>query len=451
MKLRTAMSVGAVAAVALALVTAPLARAAGTVPGSFNTVVSTRILDTRSGTGAPKMAVAAGGTLTFTATAGLPAGSVSLTVTAVGPKSAGFLTVYPFGTPRPEVSNINFQALENTPNSVLTRVGTGGKVSIFNGSVGTVDLLADINGYFVAGVNAGDGGTFAPIAARRFLDTRIGLGAVRGVAKPFSVTRVRIAGVNGIPADASAVAVNVAALSGAGRGYISVYPGEPKPVASNLNFEARQHRANLVLVGIGPDGTISLFNGSGNAVDLLADVSGYFVGGTPEADGTFAVSTPFRVFDSRGPGGRPAGALTTSKIRIFDPGPPFTLFVKAVAVTVVAVSPQAPGFLTTWDGASTLPAVSNSNFAPGHNVAGSLVLPVNADGTISIFNGSFGTVDLVVDVNGLFTALPAAGPNSARVAAAGAAGRIGAAMRALLELSRQPHAVAVSVTRSGTR
>ena len=36
------------------------------------------------------------------------------------------------------------------------------------------------------------------------------------------------------------------------------------------------------IVSYGPDGKIKLFNGSLGTVQLLADVTGYFIGGTPQ-------------------------------------------------------------------------------------------------------------------------------------------------------------------------
>ena len=49
------------------------------------------------------------------------------------------------------------------------------------------------------------------------------------------------------------------------------------PTASNLNFVAGQTIPNLVVVPVGADGSIRLFNGSGGAVDLIADVAGYYL------------------------------------------------------------------------------------------------------------------------------------------------------------------------------
>ncbi len=394
----TVVALGLTVAVAPAAVAGPTA----TTPGAYNTVNPIRVLDTRSGSGAPKMAVASKATLTFTLPV-VPADSVVLEVTAVGPHAKGYLTVFPAGNPRPTASNLNFQAGQNVPNLVLTELGAGRTVSIYNGSASTVDLLADLHGYFQQGTTTGAGGTFDAMTPVRFLDTRSGLGtAAKGKVAPKSVTKIKVAGLRGVPVNATSVALNVTAVQSPGKGFITAYAGDPRPTASSLNYEPRQDRANLSLQEIGPDGTISLYNGSPYAVDLLADVSGYFVGGVGEVDGSFTPSTPDRIVDTRAFKEGFVPALSTLRLPIFEPGDPFASFIKAISINVTAAGPAASGFLTTYEGNGPLPAVSNSNFQTGHDVAGSVIVPVNDDGTISIYNGSYGNVDVIVDFTGLF-------------------------------------------------
>jgi hypothetical protein len=69
-------------------------------------------------------------------------------VTAVDPAAGGFLTVWPTGQPRPLASNLNFVPHRTVPNLVVAKLGTDGKVSLYNGSGGTVHLIADIAGWY---------------------------------------------------------------------------------------------------------------------------------------------------------------------------------------------------------------------------------------------------------------------------------------------------------------
>jgi PKD repeat protein len=122
--------------------------------GSFASLPPARILDTRSGNGAPAAPVAAGGTvaLQVTGRGGVPASGVSavvLNVTVTQPKAVGFITAYPHGTAKPTASNLNFVAGQTVPNLVVALVGADGGVALYNGSSGTVQLIADVAGYYL--------------------------------------------------------------------------------------------------------------------------------------------------------------------------------------------------------------------------------------------------------------------------------------------------------------
>jgi hypothetical protein len=82
-----------------------------------------------------------------------------------------------------------------------------------------------------------------------------------------------------IPVGAVAVTGNLTAVSTGAAGYFSLTPTEPPggaPATSNLNFPARDIRANLVSVPLGPGGTLWVtFVGSGGTMDVVFDVSGY--------------------------------------------------------------------------------------------------------------------------------------------------------------------------------
>ena len=110
-----------------------------------------RVLDTRDGTGAPAGRV--GQTpisLKLTGVGGVPTSNVSavlLNVTVVYPTTLTYVTVYPGGGLRPVASNLNASRGQVVPNSVVARLGPDGTVLIYNNS-GTVDLVADVMGYF---------------------------------------------------------------------------------------------------------------------------------------------------------------------------------------------------------------------------------------------------------------------------------------------------------------
>lgn len=114
----------------------------------FTGATPARVLDTRIGLGAPQAKLGAGRTLTLTVP-GLPAGAtaLALNVTVTNPSAASTLTLYPGSKPRPPTSNLNYLAGQSIPNMVLVPLGPANTITIYN-SAGTVDVIADVLGYF---------------------------------------------------------------------------------------------------------------------------------------------------------------------------------------------------------------------------------------------------------------------------------------------------------------
>lgn len=112
-----------------------------------------RILDTRTGNGAPVAEVAPGTpiSLQVTGRGAVPAAGVSavvLNVTVTEPASGGWLAAWPAGEALPLVSNLNYVPGQTVPNLVFVKVGAGGKVNLHS-SGGPVHVIADVAGYFL--------------------------------------------------------------------------------------------------------------------------------------------------------------------------------------------------------------------------------------------------------------------------------------------------------------
>ncbi|MDJ0342316.1 hypothetical protein QMK19_21505 [Streptomyces sp. H10-C2] len=73
---------------------------------------------------------------------------VDLNVTVTQGAQPGFMTVYPQGTARPAASNLNWTAGQTIPNHVVVTTSDAGMNSFYNGSPGSVQLIADLNGYY---------------------------------------------------------------------------------------------------------------------------------------------------------------------------------------------------------------------------------------------------------------------------------------------------------------
>jgi len=114
-----------------------------------------RVLDTRNGTGGFHAPVGAGKAIALQVTGrdGVPVTGVTavvLNLTATGPTASSWVSAYPDGQPRPAAgSNLNFTKGETIPNLVIVPVGADGKVDLYN-NAGTVNLVADLQGYFVS-------------------------------------------------------------------------------------------------------------------------------------------------------------------------------------------------------------------------------------------------------------------------------------------------------------
>ena len=72
-----------------------------------------------------------------------------MNVTVVEPSDRGFVTVFPCGEGRPLASSLNHGVGGVVSNSVVARVGVGGRVCVFTRA--ETDLVVDVNGFVPAG------------------------------------------------------------------------------------------------------------------------------------------------------------------------------------------------------------------------------------------------------------------------------------------------------------
>lgn len=126
------------------------------------------------------------------------------------------------------------------------------------------------------------------------------------------------------------------------------------------------------------------------------------------ADGSrFHTVSPCRLLDTREPTGALGGpALAPGQTRVFvvanTCGIPVSA--RAISANVTATQPTQGGFLTLFPGNSSQPLASHVNFRAGQTRANNAVLSLSTDGagSVAIFNGSSGSADVILDVNGYF-------------------------------------------------
>jgi hypothetical protein len=252
----------------------------GQVAGDgFTGLTPKRLLDTRNATGGPMQKFGAGETRQLAVTGGtttvpVNASAVVLNLTATNTSTTSHVTAWPFGVIKPGVSNINVNCCETRPNLAIVKVGTNGQISLFN-NAGTIDLLADVVGYFTPG----SGAKFTATNPTRILDSRFGIGLSGAWTGPQS-RNLQVGGAGGVPANAVGVVMNTTAVSPSVDSHLTVYPtGVTLPDSSNLNYTAGQTVPNLVIVKLGTGGASAgkdaIYNNAGN-VNVIGDVNGWF-------------------------------------------------------------------------------------------------------------------------------------------------------------------------------
>jgi hypothetical protein len=258
---------------------------------------------------------------------------------------------------------------------------------------------------FDRGYADGNHATFVPLTPTRVLDTRPTeqLGYTGGKPAADAIVRVQVRGVAGIPnnGDVKAVVLNVTAVNATAPGYVTVWPsGAPQPVASNINLDtAGQTRPNLVTVQPASDGTISLYTSGG--AHLIADVAGYYTFAANARAGRMFPLPPTRLLDTRARVEAPT-AGSTVKLAVRGHGGVPSQGVAAVVLTVTATGAAGAGFVTVWPSGVPRPLASSLNIAAaGQTIANQVIVPLGADGSVSLFTDS-GT-HLIADVAGWFT------------------------------------------------
>lgn len=340
-----------VTATAVLLSVTPVA--AGDNAAKFVPVAPQRMLDTRVGQGpgddGVKGIVGAGGLIEVQVTGrmGVPSTGVSavvLNVTVTEALGAGFVQVLPAGSGTVGASsNLNVERAGQTiANQVTVPVSASGKVAIFAQTGG--HLLADVSGYFSPTASTADG-RYSPLAApapRRVVDTR-------------DIATVPVAN----PGDAKNCG-DFATWQEAHRWFWTYHRyGDPAGLDGNSDMipcnslpGTKVTTPPVDLFKLTPGGTLRIPIFTGNEL----------------------------------PGGLAASGSIT-----------------AVVANLTAVDATAPGYWQVLPtGGAVLGSSSNLNVErAGQNISNQVIVPVGADGTITIFAQSGG--HFIVDIAGTFT------------------------------------------------
>lgn len=397
-------------------------------PANYVPLTPFRILDTRNG--AP-IGPNASRSLQITGVGSIPAGAVAvvLNVTEVAGTAASLLTVYPSGTPKPNASNLNFNAGTTTPNLVTVTLGTGGGVVIYN-AAGTVDVIADVEGYFEPPASTTSAGEFHPINPVRVCDTRSttqGTSACKshGLLVGGNPMLVTVTTGGQIPGGgvAGAAVLNLTGVAGSAATYVSVYPTASNgtcgtPGVSTLNILAGAVEANRVMVELGPgpsgpDSAVCVFSAAGK-INVLLDANGWFGTVAAPAGFQYQAIVPSRICDTRvGAAGCAAGAIGAGQasarvVRVAGVGgvPAAVGTVRAVIANLTAIAPTQATYLAAYPAGQPLPNTSDLNLVAGATLPNLVVVQLDTsgdthNGDLDLLN-SVGSVNAVIDIEGWF-------------------------------------------------
>ena len=238
---------------------------------------------------------------------------------------------------------------------------------------------------------------YHPLEPTRILDTRLG---APGSQPRQGIVDLAVVGAAGVPAGTTAVAVNVTVTNTLGDGFVQAVPflRSAYGASSTLNVPAAAAtRANFAIVPIGVDGKISVYLQTGG--DLVVDVLGFFSPSTgPVNAGRFVAIDPVRALDTRG-GPRPnhQGIVVPSSAAV-------PASAAALVLNVTSTDALAPGYLRA-EPTGTEPGSSTVNYVPGVDASNTVIVPLGADGTVSVYANS--ASHIVVDITGYITAATA--------------------------------------------
>ena len=396
-----------------------------TAGSDFTPIEPTRLLDTRKDLGGTSGELANDGSITLKIAGvdGIPANvtAVDLNLTAVNATGGGYIEANT-GTNN-GTSNLNYGKSLIYSNSVIARVGADGTVTLrnFAGTTATtLDLIADLTGYF----STGQADRFQFVGTSRIMDTRSGTGGSTGALAAGKTDVLTVDGAGDLPASGiTAVSVNLTVTDTTNAGYLVVYAdGAPVPGTSDVNWQGATTKATNVLIPVGSNGKIDVYNrsGDGGVAEVVMDVTGYFSAST--TGDVYVPVTPARVLDTRK--SSPIAALGSLSLNlggvdgmpyapIPDEYPYLDQSLDGYVLNATATDTEQAGWLLLSDGLSgtststvnwTGPGQTVANLAITHTVPGNLTEDPG-EYFVSFYNGSLTKpVQAIADVMGYFTA-----------------------------------------------
>jgi RHS repeat-associated protein len=247
---------------------------------------STRLVDTRNGTGicptaacAP-LAAATSRMVQASGRAGLPSSGVTaviLNTTVFDPAGTGFLQVGRSDAGTSASGTINYTTGNEVNDVVIVPVNSNGQFRIWASTA--TDVILDVAGYYTAPTNGtASSATLETVTPARTVDTRTSTGTCSPSCAQLaaqSQVKIGVRGIGGIPNDATSVVAFVSVIAPSAIGFFRVNPigiGVGTNGVATINYD-NGVAGMTVIAPIASDGTITV--AATTAADVVVDVTGY--------------------------------------------------------------------------------------------------------------------------------------------------------------------------------
>jgi hypothetical protein len=252
-------------------------------------------------------------------------------------------------------------------------------------------------------------GSFEPLAPKRVLDTRSGIGGFKGLLAPGRTLTVNLSNARPVAAHpVSSAVIDVTVPAPAPAGSLSVYPsGTGWDGRVTMSLTGGGNIQQQLTVKLGADGSVTIRSNAAKPTNILVDVLGFYVAGTPALPGRFATANA-RVLDTRAGIGVPKATVGAGKkvtLALAGHGGVPASGASAVVADIAVLSAHTTGQLVITDGDGTrasTPLRFVGNWERPDTMQTERVVKLGSNGTLTFTNTSAASIDLVVDVFGYF-------------------------------------------------
>lgn len=215
--------------------------------------------------------------------------AVVANVTAVaGSSTKGWLTMWDGVSAKPATSTLNYAPGEISPNTTVVPVSYLGAdnlgssrytFSIGASGSGPVNVVVDIVGFYTTAAD-GIGAVFVPLSPSRLVDTRSGLGGVRGKRGTNSTTSLQLPNSLVSLSRTQAFAANLTGTGATKGSFMTIWSGTAPTDSSTTNIAPGRDRANgsIVLAPLNDTSNglrYAVYNQNASA-DFVVDITGRF-------------------------------------------------------------------------------------------------------------------------------------------------------------------------------